>query len=72
MTDSMRRRELFDDGRLFAKGDVTASCQACEREAINGMCLAIVQSTGDAGQIRIKSTAAGLTGAEVAVEVAAP
>ncbi len=39
-----------------------ASFQAHERQAFNGMCLAIVQSTGEAGEIRVTAASEGLGG----------
>ncbi len=46
-----------------------ASFQAHQRQAFNGMCLAIVQSTGEVGEIRVRTVSEGLAGAEVVVSV---
>jgi beta-galactosidase len=42
--------------------------KASKRKAFNGMCLAILQSTGKPGQVRVTATAAGLRAATVAFE----
>ncbi len=43
--------------------------QASQRKAFHGMCLAIVQTTGQAGQIRVQVSSPGLAGASLVVEV---
>jgi beta-galactosidase len=59
-------------GRLIAVGNGNPAShkpfQAGERHAFNGLCLAIVQSDGDAGEIQVTATAEGLEGDRVTVE----
>ena len=43
--------------------------QANQRQAFHGMCLAVVQSTPEAGQIRLKVTSPGLSGQSLVVAV---
>jgi beta-galactosidase len=42
--------------------------QSNRRQAFHGLCLAIVQSTGEAGQIEVTATAPGLTAGRVAIQ----
>lgn len=61
--------ELTGPGEIIAvdNGDATSfePFQAKERNAYNGLCLAIVRSTGQPGRIRLKATAPGLRPATV-------
>jgi beta-galactosidase len=46
-----------------------SSLKGSEKRAFNGLCLAILQSNGKAGNIQLKATSAGLEGAAVQVAV---
>lgn len=64
--------EVSGPGEIVAvdNGDATSheSFQAKERPAYNGLCLVIVRTkAGQAGQIRLKAQADGLTGAELLI-----
>lgn len=54
----------LDSGDPFSHEDYKAN----RRRAFNGLCLAIVQSTASAGQIRVTVASSGLTPATVTVE----
>ena len=61
--------ELEGEGKLIGvdNGDMTdmSSFKGKVRKAFHGMCLAIVQSTARAGQIRVTATSPGLKPASV-------
>ena len=44
------------------------SFKASHRKAFNGLCLAIIQSSGKPGKILLKARSAGLAGASVLIE----
>ena len=44
------------------------SFKADHRKAFNGMCLAIIQSNGEIGNIQLKTTSSGLTEASLTIE----
>jgi beta-galactosidase len=58
-------------GKIIGVGNGDPSCHepdhASARSAFNGLCLAIVQSTKQAGQIRVEATSPGLTSATVTI-----
>jgi beta-galactosidase len=58
-------------GRLLGVGNGDPSSHESDRgptrRAFNGLCMAIVQSTGKAGDLKIDASAKGLTGASVTV-----
>jgi beta-galactosidase len=56
-----------DNGDPFSHEDF----KAAHRRAFNGMCLAIVQSTANAGSVKITATSPGLTPASVTIETKA-
>ena len=66
---------LDGEGKLIGvdNGDPQShdSYQAARRRAFNGLCLAIVQSTGRAGRIRLAATSPGLKSAECVIETRA-
>ena len=63
--------EVSGPGKLIGldNGDPgsTEDYKGKQRKCFHGMCLAIVQSTGGAGQIRVTATSPGLKPATVAV-----
>ena len=63
--------EIQGEGKLIGvdNGDMTdmSDFKGKVRKAFHGMCLAIVQSTARAGQIRVTATSPGLRPANVAV-----
>ena len=59
--------------RAFARQPSTLNLYGPERNAFNGLCMALVQATKDAGEIRIEATSAGLTsGTATIVTLATP
>ena len=64
--------EISGPGKILAvdNGDATSfeSFQASERNAYNGLALVIVQSTKEAGGIRLKAVADGLESATVEIK----
>jgi beta-galactosidase len=64
--------EIRGEGRLIGvdngnMDDITADFKGRMGKAFHGMCLAIVQSTANAGQIRVTATSPGLTQASATV-----
>ena len=64
--------EVQGEGKLIGvdngnMADMAADFKGKKRKASHGMCLAIVQSTASAGQIRVSATAPGLKSASVTV-----
>lgn len=69
--DNRVRFEVTGPGRIIGvdNGDPIdlESTKADHRKAFNGMCLAIVQSTAEAGVIQVAASSEGLRGGEVAI-----
>jgi len=64
--------EVQGEGKLIGvdngnMADMTADFKGKVRKASHGMCLAIVQSTGNSGQIRVTATSPGLKSATVTI-----
>ncbi len=63
-------------GRLIGldNGDPASheSYQTAERHAFHGLCLAIVQSTGQAGELAVRGSAPGLASSQITVSTARP
>jgi beta-galactosidase len=63
--------ELEGEGKIIGvdSGDTQSheSYQSNRRKAFNGLCLAIVQSTGKPGQIRVTASSPGLKPGSVTV-----
>ncbi len=68
--------EISGPGEIVAtdNGDATSleSFQAKEKNAFNGLCLAIVRSTGQPGTITLTATSPGLAPAETTIKTKAP
>jgi len=66
--------ELTGPGEIVAvdNGDATSfeSFQAKERNAYNGLCLVVIRSTGQPGEITLKASAPSLEPAEVKLTAA--
>jgi beta-galactosidase len=73
MADHLITFEVEGEGRIIGvdNGNPTSHepFQANERKLFNGLALAIVQSTGAAGSIRVTATSPGLQGQSVTVNV---
>ena len=69
--DDLVSIEVTGNGRLIGVGNGNPSSHEPDkgerRRAFNGRCLAIVQSTREAGEIRLRATAAGLAPAEIVI-----
>jgi beta-galactosidase len=68
--------EVQGEGKLIGvdngnMGDMTADFKGKIRKASHGMCLAIVQSTANGGQIRVTATSPGLKPATVTISAKA-
>ncbi len=65
--DNLIRFSAQGEGKIIAtdNGSETSmeSFQSTDRKAFNGLCLAVIQSNGKAGDIQIRAKADGLTGA---------
>jgi beta-galactosidase len=63
--------EIEGEGKIIGldNGDTLSheSYQSSRRKAFNGLCLAIVQSTGKPGQIRVTASSPGLKSGSVTV-----
>jgi len=71
VADNLVQFEVSEPGRLIGVSNGNPrdhdSFQASQRHAFNGLCLAIIQSSQQPGQIRIKAKAEGLTPSEIVV-----
>jgi len=67
--------EISGKGRIIGvdSGDIRSheSFKAASRQAYQGRCLVIVQSTPEAGTIRLKATSPGLAGDQIAITTSA-
>lgn len=72
--DRLVRFTLNGTGKLAAVGSANPVSeeryQGCERTTYRGRCLAVVQSTGEAGQAVLRAEADGLEAAEITIEFA--
>ena len=63
--------QVTGPGRIIGVGNGDPSCHeldhASSRSAFNGLCMVIVQSTKQAGDIQLTATSPGLTPATVAI-----
>jgi beta-galactosidase len=67
--------ELSGPGKIIGVGNGDPSChepdKATKRSAFNGLCMAFVQATKQAGEIRVVASASGLESATAVIQAEA-
>jgi beta-galactosidase len=67
--------EISGAGKIIGVGNGDPSChepdKANKRSAFNGLCMAFVQATKQAGEIRVAASAAGLESASIVIQAEA-